>query len=441
MVSENSWTRRVKDLTPDLRPLRHREFRLLIASGVITMLGSFITYVAIPFQIKELTGSYLAVGLMGAVEIVPMVICGLWGGALADAVDRRRLILLCEVGMAILSCALLVNAIQPEPAVWPLYLVGGGIAALDGLQRPSLNALIPRLVKRDEVSGAVALQSMRWQIGSIVGPTVGGLLVTQAGLPIAYAIDAATFVMSLVLLSMMRAVPPPVGGERPSMASIAAGVRYAFSRKELLGTYVVDIAAMLLAMPMALYPFVAEDLGADWSLGLLYAATSVGALLVTLTSGWVRRVHRHGRAVVVAAMLWGLAIAGFGFSPNPATAVACLMVAGAADMVSGIFRQTIWNHSIPDHLRGRLAGIELLSFSIGPTLGQARAGAAAQFIGLRAAIVSGGLLCVGAVAVIAKLLPDLTSYDERTSPHVAMARESDEEPGETAVLADERGPQ
>jgi len=326
-------------------------------------------------------------------------------------------IVYCEIGMTVFSGVLLINALLPTPALWPLYLGAGGIAALDGLQRPSLNALIPRLMNRDEIPAANAIQGMRWQIGSIAGPALGGLLVTQVGLAAAYTVDVATFAVSIVLLVLLKPVPPPKGAERPSIAGIVRGARYAFSRQELLGTYLVDIAAMFLAMPIALFPFVADDLGASWSLGLLYAATSVGALLVSLTSGWVAHVRRHGLAVLIAAGIWGLAIAGFGLTSHLAPALILLVVAGGADMVSGLFRQTIWNQTIPDHLRGRLAGIELLSFSVGPTLGQLRAGGMAAAIGLRGAIVSGGLLCFGAVGFLAAVLPRFTAYDERTSPH------------------------
>jgi MFS family permease len=343
---------RLRHLRMDLRPLRHRDFRFLMSSGIITMFGSFITIVAIPYQIKQVTGSYLAVGVVGVVEVVAVVASGLWGGALADAVDRRRVIVYCEMGMAVFSAALLANGLLPDPALWPLYVGAGGIAALDGLQRPSLNALIPRLMERDEIPAANAIQGMRWQIGSIAGPALGGLLVTQVGLPVAYAVDAATFAISIVLLIRLKPAPAPKGAERPSIAGIVRGGRYAFSRPELLGTYFVDIAAMFLAMPVALFPFVADGLHASWSLGLLYAATSVGALLVSLTSAWVAHVHRHGLAVLIAAGVWGLAIAGFGLSGNVALALVLLVVAGGADMVSGLFRQTIWNQTIPDSRAG-----------------------------------------------------------------------------------------
>jgi MFS family permease len=418
-MAQMKWLGRLRHLRMDLRPLRHRDFRLLMASGIVTMFGSFISMVALPFQIKQLTGSYVAVGALGLVELVALVVTGLWGGAIADAADRRKVILRCEAGLLAFSCLILVNALLPHPAVWPLYLAAGGMAALDGLQRPSLDALIPRLVPREEMIAANAVQSTRWQIGAIAGPAVGGVLVAQAGVPVAYAVDAVTFLVSVALLFALRPVPPMEGAERPSLAGIARGARYAFSRPELLGTYFVDIAAMFLAMPMALFPFVADALHARWALGLLYSAMSVGALLVSVTSGWAAKVHRHGLAVVIAAGVWGLAIVGFGLAPGVVTALLCLVVAGAADMVSGLFRATIWTQTIPDHMRGRLAGIELLSYSIGPTAGQLRAGSMAAWIGLRGAIVAGGLLCTGAVAVCGSVMRGFLRYDDRTSPHAA----------------------
>jgi MFS family permease len=404
----------------DLSPLESRDFRVLICSGIVTMFGNFITYIAIPYQIKQLTGSYWAVGLVGLVEFLPLVVFGLYGGALADSWDRRKVILYTEFGMAALTGLLLLNALRAQPAVWPLFVAAGGIAALDGLQRPSLNALLPRVVPREKLAAASALQGFRWQIGAIAGPAVGGLLVTQVGTSAAYGVDAVSFVLSLLLLSQLAPATAPEGAEPPSLRGIIEGMRYAFSRQELVGTYVVDIVAMLLAMPITLFPFVADRLQAPWALGLLYAAGSVGALTMTIFSGWVSRVHRHGLAVVWAAIVWGLAIAAFGLANNVALALVLLMVAGAADMVSGIFRQTIWNQSIPDHMRGRLAGIELLSFSIGPTLGQARAGGMASVLGLRIAIVGGGLSCAGIVAIMGATLRTFSAYDDRTSPHRAV---------------------
>jgi MFS family permease len=213
----------------------------------------------------------------------------------------------------------------------------------------------------------------------------------------------------------MRSVPPPLDAPPVSLSSIAEGVRYAWSREELLGTYGVDMIAMFFGMPMALFPAIAERFGGADVLGLLYAAPAVGALLATVTSGWVGRVHRHGLAIVVAASVWGAAIVGFGLAPSLGLALAALAVAGGADMVSGMFRMTIWNQTIPDRLRGRLAGIEQVSYTSGPLLGNLEAGVVASLASVRASVVSGGVLCVVGVVLAAIALPAFRRYDARAS--------------------------
>jgi MFS family permease len=398
----------------DVGPLRrHRDFRLLFAGQAVTFFGSMLTYVAVPYQVFQLTGSSLLVGLLGLAELAPLLVTALLGGALADAIDRRRMVRFAELGLAVGAAVLLVNALLPEPQLWVLFVVVAAMAGLDGIQRPSLDALTPRLVDRDELPAASALDSFRWQIGMIAGPAVAGLLISTAGLGVTYAIDLGTFVVSLAMLSLMRAVPPPPEAERPSLRRIVEGLRYARSRDELVGTYAVDIVAMFFGMPMALFPALAAKLGGPGVLGLLYAAPSVGSLLATITSGWVARIHRHGLAVIFAATGWGIAITVLGFASSLPLALATLVAAGAADMISGIFRTTIWNQTIPDHLRGRLAGIEQLSYSIGPTLGNVESGIVAALAGVRGSIVSGGVLSIVGVAVAALALPGLHAYDAR----------------------------
>ncbi|HYT25111.1 MAG TPA: MFS transporter, partial [Actinomycetota bacterium] len=373
-------------------------------------------YVAIPYQLFQLTRSSLAVGLLGIVELAPLLATALLGGALADARDRRRMVQLTELGLAALSGALVLNAMAGRPRVWVLYAVAALAAALDGLQRPSLDALVPRLVGRDEMPAAAALSSLRMNFGMVGGPAVGGLLVAKLGLAATYGLDVVSFVASLVALRLMRAVPPPAGAERPSLRGVLRGLRYARSRQELLGTYVVDIVAMLFGMPTALFPAVAVRYGGAGALGLLYAAPSVGSLLANATSRWTGGVHRHGRAILLAAAVWGAAIAAFGLARPLWLALGLLAVAGGADMVSGIFRSTIWNQTIPDPLRGRLAGIELLGYSTGPLLGNVEAGGVAAVFGVRASVVSGGLLSVVGVAVVAVAMPVFRTYDARRRP-------------------------
>jgi MFS family permease len=273
--------------------------------------------------------------------------------------------------------------------------------------------MVPRLVPREELPAASALEAFRHNAGQIAGPAVGGVLIAAAGLGATYAVDAATFLVSLVALARMRAVPPPPDAAPPSLARIAEGWRYARRRQDLMGTYLVDINAMLFAMPIALFPAVADRFGGPEVLGLLFAAGPAGALLLTLSSGWTARVTRHGRAVALSAALGGAAIAGFGLAGSLPLALAFLAAAGAADMSSGIFRSTIWNQTIPDSLRGRLAGIEQLSYSIGPTLGTTQSGTLAALTSVRTSLVAGGFLCVAGTVVLCALLPRFWRYDAR----------------------------
>ena len=404
-------------MAPDLRPLRrHRDYRLLTLGQSVSFFGSMVTYVAVPFQVYELTRSSLAVGIVGVVQMAAILALAFLGGALADATDRRRLVRWAEAGELACCLALLGNASLERPQVWLIFVLAGAMSGLNAIQRPALQGLVPRIVDRDELTAAGAIDALTRTVGMIAGPAFAGVLLAGAGLEVAYAVDAATFAVSLGALGLMRAVPPPPEAERPSLRRVVEGLRYARSRPELIGTYAVDMAAMFFGMPMALFPALAERYGGSAALGALYAAPSVGAFLATVTSGWTGRVSRHGRAITVAAALWGLAIVGFGLAPWLWLALLGLAAAGAADMVSGIFRMTMWNRTIPDHLRGRLASIEMLSYTSGPLLGNAEAGVAASLVGVRAAVVSGGVLCVVAVAATAAALPVFWAYDARRDP-------------------------
>ncbi|MEU3048734.1 MULTISPECIES: MFS transporter [unclassified Streptomyces] len=417
----------LSSLLPDLSPWRSSpDFRLLWVQGLITNFGSFMALVALPLQIKELTGSPLAVGAMGAVELVPLVVFGLYGGALADAVDRRRLILWTEAGLGFLALVLLVNALLPQPLLWPLYLVAAGVSALAGLQRPALDSLLARIVPHDQLTAAAALNALRWQLGAIAGPALAGLVVAYAGHGTAYAVTVAGFAVSVLLCLRLSPAPPAPGADRPSLRGIAQGARYAWSRPVLLGTYAVDLAAMFFAFPNAIFPFLADELDAEWSLGLMYAAGSVGSVLLSLTSGWTSRVRRHGLLVVLGAAGWGAAVFAAGWFDEVWLVLLCLAVAGAGDMLSGLGRSTIWNQTVPEELRGRLAGIEVLSYSVGPQLGQVRAGAMAGWTGTRPAVWSGGLACVVSVGLLAAALPKLLTYDARTDED-ALRRKAQKE--------------
>lgn len=397
--------------TFDVRPLRRREFRLLFAGQLVSLIGSQITFVAVPYQVYELTHSSLAVGLIGLAELVPVLAFAFLGGALADARDRRLMVLLTEVAFTAISGLLLANALLERPVLWVVFVLAAAQAGLSALQRPSLDALLPRLVPHDELTAAGALSMFKSTLGMIGGPALAGVLIALTGLPLAYAVDVLTFVISLVALAMMRAVPAPVGAGEPSLRGVLDGLVYARSRPDLLGTYVVDVVAMVFGMPMALFPAIADGLGGPAALGLLYAAPSAGALLAALTSGWTGSVHRQGWGVILAATAWGLAITAFGLVDRLSPALLFLALAGASDAVSGIFRMAIWNRTVPDALRGRLASIEMLSYSTGPLLGNAEAGAVATLVSVRFSVVSGGLLCVAGCVLCALLLPRFRTFD------------------------------
>lgn len=402
----------------DLAPLKKsKDFSLLWAAGLISYFGSMITYVAVPFQIKELTGSYVAVAISGLVEIVPLIIFGLYGGVLADAIDRKKLIWVTELLSLLFTGILLINSMMDSPNLLLIYIVSGLFAATSGLRQPAMQAALPRLVAHEDMTAAAALMSLRWQVGVIVGPAIGGVLISTYSVAVGYAADIATFIVSIVLIAFMRNIPPSHEADSPSLSALIDGVKYAFSRKDLLGTYLIDLAAMFFAMPTALIPFWADQLGAPWALGLLYAAGTVGSIAITLTSGWAKSVHFYGRAIMWAAIGWGVAIALSGATNYLWLVLLFLTLAGASDMISALFRSAMWNQTIPDNLRGRLAGIELLSYSVGPLAGQMRAAGMAAATTLSFSVTSGGIICIIVVVLLASFLPDFRKFDIRTNTY------------------------
>ena len=374
--------------------------------------------VALPYQIKELTNSYVAVGAIGAVELIPLIVFGLYGGVLADRYDRKKLIWFSEASALILVGGLLLNSLNDSPNLLVIYIIAALFSAVDGIQRPSAGAILPRLVSHEDLPAANALMSLRWQLGVILGPAVGGLIIATYSTSFGFLIDAITYLISLYFLAKVKNIPATEKSEKPAISALIEGVRYAFSRKDLLGTYLIDLAAMFFAMPNALFPFWADQVGAPWALGFFYASSTIGSVIVTLTSGWINKYPHHGRAITIAALGWGAAIALAGTTNSLPLVLLFLTLAGASDMVSALFRSAIWNQSIPDHLRGRMAGIELLSYSVGPLAGQTRAGGTAALTSLRTSVISGGLLCIGFVALTAALIPSFRRYDVRTNEFV-----------------------
>lgn len=429
-------------LRPDLSPLRgSRGFRAVFVSRTVAMLGAQAAEVALLVQAKQLTGSPLIVGLLGIAELVPLMFFGLYGGSLADRLDRRILMRWCEPGLACCALILLANSLLPHPALWLLFVAAALLMAISSLQRPSFEAATPRLVSRAQLTAAVALLSMVANISFLIGSSLGGALAITPGPWLVYALDAAGFAVSFGILRVLPALPPespesPESPEadgqdpadtrsqfpgreaaRPALRQMFAGIRYAATRKDLLGSYLADLSAMIFAYPNALFPFMAVTLHAPWSAGLMFAAPSIGGLLTSATSGWMNRVRRHGLAIALSAAVWGAAIAGFGLSPDIYVALACLVLAGGADECSGIFRDTLWFGTIPDHMRGRMAGVELLSYASGPPMGQLRSGVMASVFSQRFSLASGGFACIGAVAAVCTSLPAFTRYVAAAPAH------------------------
>ena len=395
----------------DISPLKaSREYRLLFFGQLVSFFGSMMTFIVVPWQMYQLTQSSAMVGYIALAEFVPMFFLAFLGGALADYVDKRKLLRITEIGQTALTGVLVVNALLPDPQIWILFVVVGFHAGLSALQRPAFESLIQKVIPAEMMSAVMALNSIRFQIGMIVGPAVAGIIASTLSPAFAYGIDFATFAASLAAVFMLRYVPSPENPERPSFRGVINGIKYAFSRQELLGTYFIDIAAMFFAFPQALYPALAAVYGNEY-VGFFPAALAIGALLASVTSGWTRNVHRHGVMVIAAAVLWGVGILFFGLSTSLAPALFFLGVAGFFDMISGIFRGAIWNQTIPNFLRGRLAGIEMISYLTGPMLGSAKMGIVAEYKGVTWALVSGGSLCIMAVGLTALFLPRFWNYN------------------------------
>ena len=413
-----------RKLGVDLTPLRvSKQYRRLYVAGFITALGSQATYVAVPFQLRLLTHSTFDVGALGLAEVLPLLVFGLYGGILADRLNRRRLIIVMEVVLMLSTGVLFANALLHHPFVWILYLNAFIATAAGSLQRPSIEALNQMYVPHDLQRSASTLANIRFTTASIIGPALGGLAAVAFGAGSVYLANLVTFSVSLVLLYSLHATAASVKHEEGDVAALRSGIRYVKSRPDIVGTYIIDLLAMILAFPIAMLPFVAARFHDSYALSLLYCGLPAGALVATLTSSWSRRIHRYGRAIVVAAALWGLGIALFGFSSSLWLVFLGLAIGGGADAISGIFRQTMWNESIPPEMRGRMAGMEMISYSLGPTAGQFRAGVMAAWTTLRFSLTFGGLACTGSVATVAVALPKLWSFDARTDVHVAEVRE------------------
>jgi MFS family permease len=375
-----------------------------------------VTWVAVPYQLFQLTHSTLDVGLLYLTTLVPLLVAPIVGGAVADAVDRRRLLLASEVGFALVSVALAVNASLAHPQVWALFLLNFVGTLVFGFGTPSMRSLLPRIVEEDQLVAANALESLYSNFAAVAGPAAGGLIIAGVGLTGTYLIDVASFGASLASIWLLPPLPPAPDADRPSLRSIVEGFRYVRNQPVVLGIFLVDTNAMIFGMPMALFPAIGEHFGGgSKTVGFLFAAPYAGALVASIFSGPLARVRRQGLGVLVAAAAWGVALVAFGFANVLWFALAMLAVAGAADFVSAVLRSTIVLVATPDAMRGRITGIEFTQVAAAPTLGNVEAGVVASLTSLRFSIVSGGVACVAGCGLLALAIPALLRYDAKAA--------------------------
>ena len=403
----------------DTRPLRVPAFRRQILGQGTSFIGSMLTQVAVPVQVYDLSHSSLIVGLVGLVGLAPLVVFGLYGGAIADVVDRRVLYFVSSLGVWAVTLGLLLQTllhVGSVPLILGLIAVQSAFFAISSAAR---GAIIPRIVTEDLVPAANTLSFTVGNLGSVLGPLIAGLLVTRAhGFGLAYGIDAGLFTLALYAAVRLPAIPPDGAAPKAGLRSVVEGLRFIATRPVLLMSFAVDIVAMVFAMPRALYPQVAAE---RWhgQVGPLFAAIAIGSLLAGLSSGWIGRVRRQGVALTFAIVGWGIAVSAAGLAHQLWLAVVLLAFAGAADLVSAVYRQTILQTYAPDELRGRMQGVFIVVVAGGPRLGDLRAGATAAVAGVTLSWVGGGVLCAAAVLVAALCVRPFWRYDaQRSSPHV-----------------------
>jgi MFS family permease len=405
---------RLRGLLIDVSPLRQdREFRWLWMGQLISNVGRQVTLVALPYQVFVLTGSALAIGGLSAATLAGLLLFSLPGGAIADAYERRRLLLITAVGLGGTSLALGLLALLAAPPLALIYLIAFLAAAISTIDGPARRAAIPRLVASHRLPAAYVLNQTNMQASSVVGPAIGGLLIAFVGVPAAYVFDAVTFAAAFATALAISPMPLATSVGRPTMRAVVGGLGFVRRTPAILGTFVIDLSAMIFGLPVALFPILALETfhGGPATLGLLTSAPAVGALLGTLTTGWVSGVRSQGRAVIAAVTAWGLAICAFGLLVfSMPLALLCLALAGAADVVSAVFRTTIAQDLTPDALRGRVSALTLLVVSGGPRLGDIEATAVAAVAGAQFSAFSGGVLCLVGTALVAWRYPQLRRY-------------------------------
>lgn len=403
----------------DLTPLKkNHDFRWLYIGQFVSMIGSMVSYVAVPYQVYQLTKNNAIVGLLGVVQLVPLIVFSLLGGTYADRLNRQKLLIWSESLMGVITLILAWNAYTSTPNLVLIFVLTAILQALTGFHRPALEAITQVIVPKKDFTSTSALTSLRWAISSIAGPSLGGIVIASFGIEGSYVIDAATFFFAVICILKMSHIPPPEKTEKSPFQDMKAGLAFAVSKPVLIGTYIIDIVAMIFAYPISLYPAMADKWGGAKIAGWLFSSMSVGALIATLFSGWCTHVIFKGRSVIWAAAFWGVFMIGVGFTSTPSIpwlygfwgAFLFLVLAGAADMYSAIFRKVIWNDVVPNNMRGRLSGIEMISYMSGPLLGNARAGWIASKTSVPVSLTSGGCMCLAGVILTAFFLPKFWAY-------------------------------
>ncbi|MGN6161659.1 MAG: MFS transporter [Marmoricola sp.] len=413
-----------RDHLADTRPLQVPEFRRLWVASIVTVIGAQLTVVSVPAQIYAQTHSSAYVGLTGVFGLVPLVIFGLYGGALADAFDRRRLLQISTVGLIVSSALLFVQAVAGMDSPWVILTIFAVQQAFFAINQPARTALLPRILPHDQLAAANSLSMTVFQAGAIGGPLIGGALIPVLGFSWLYAIDTLTLFATLGAVIALPAMPPLGHSPRAGLASVVDGLRYLGGHPVLMMSFVVDIIAMVFGMPRALFPQIAHtDFGGPtdggFAFALLFAGIPIGAVLGGVFSGWVSRIQRQGLAVVAAIVVWGFAMAGFGWAAGSSDgragvflwlAALGLIIGGAADMASAAFRTTMLQTAASDEVRGRLQGVFIVVVAGGPRIADVAHGLAASAVGTTATAVGGGLLVVVLVLLAAAAAPSFVRY-------------------------------
>jgi MFS family permease len=407
--------RRIGSLLADPAPLRlDRDFRLLWIGQAVSATGRMITSVVLPYQVYVLTNDLLALGVLSLVQLVPIMLFALGGGAVADAVDRRRLLLVTQVGLAATSLAFVLLAMLPAPPIFALYAVAFVAAGLGAVDQPARASAIPRLVPPERLPAAISMNQLVFNGAAVIGPAIGGIVLATAGIGAAYLIDFVTFGAAIVAVLMIAPIPPAAGAARPSLQTVAEGLRYARKRREILATFLVDINAMVFGSPRSLFAPLALDVFrvGPAGVGFMSSAVGLGAFLAAIFSGWTTNVRRPGRAVMIAVAVWSLGIVGFGLATfSFPLALLFLAIASGADVFSAILRSAIVQLLTPDALRGRVSSIHILVVTGGPRIGDAEASAVAAVMGTQFSVVSGGILSLMGLGAIALAMPEFGRLD------------------------------